>query len=120
VTVEWVAADGRTITMASRAKEPAPATALTAASFLSPRPEPATIERMVSELVYEPDERGISTKSYGWFCGMNHGDHPGRVYAFATADRRLVRIVYPAYCDRGGGAVPQTARVEIFERKKTP
>jgi hypothetical protein len=81
------------------------------------RPRAKEIDAMESRLEFDADDGGIHTKTYGWFCGANHGDHEGYIYWFLTPDDRLVRILYPAYCDGGGGPRPQNPRVDVYVKK---
>jgi hypothetical protein len=112
VVGEWIGADGRTITVRAPAKD-GPLAPLLPSPLVFGRPEGAWVERMISELTFQPDARGISMKVYGWNCGMGHMDLRGLIYSFTTADQRLVRITYPAMCARW----PQDPRpIEIFHR----
>ena len=45
-------------------------------------------------------------------------DHDGHIYWFLTPDNRLVRILYPAYCDGGSGpARGLRARVDVYVKQ---
>jgi hypothetical protein len=82
-------------------------------TFPTPRPSAQEIKAMESNLDFDPDGNGVHSKTYGWSCGMGHGDHPGFIYWFVTQDDRLVRILYPAYCD-GGGPRPPEPRIDVY------
>ena len=82
------------------------------------RPPTHRDEEGPREGIHGPDPRGISHTSWGWSCGMNHGDHPGNMYWFAMKKDLLTRYTYPALCDGGGAANIITGRLERFVKSR--
>lgn len=110
---KWIGADKKKVTVEKAVADARPYPLLLAGGRLPA----AQIERTISELPISPDDGGIRTKGYGWDCQMNHMDHGGAIYWFVTAEKRLVRILYPAYCDGGSGGWAQKAQVDVFEKQ---
>jgi hypothetical protein len=79
-------------------------------------PSPEELEKMISPLPLAADDAGIHVQIYGWNHGMNHADHPGFIYWFLTADKKLVRMIYPAYCDGRGNEGAHKWIIDLFEK----
>ena len=113
---EWTSAGGKRVIVKEAEKEGDGLT-FKGLGMIGPRPSKEGIERMVSELTLDAGEKGIHRKVYGWNCMMAHMDHGGVIYWFLTVEGKLVRVIFPAYCDGGSGGWAQDGEVEVFEKK---
>ena len=76
---------------------------------------PEQIKTATSTLIYQPDATGISSRPWGWDCGMNHADVPGTLIWFPTAEGKIVRMVYPAGCSIADARSANIPVIEVFD-----